>query len=66
MEQNNGCAFGRETRQMTINIKDDIKEIKEAAFDLRNHYSQRLPTWASVAISILLGLLGAVIALKLS
>ncbi len=53
VKKNNGCLYGNVTRQMVKDIKDDVKEIKECVKGLTNHYSRRLPMWASVIISIL-------------
>jgi len=49
----NGCAFGRETRQMVKDIKESINEIKGAINNLENHYSKRLPLWVTTLITIL-------------
>ena len=61
-----GCSFGRESRQMIVDIKDDVKEIKEGISNLSNHYSSRLPTWTSVVFGLLLTLLGLLAGIKLS
>jgi hypothetical protein len=53
---NNGSAYGRENRQLILAIKEDIAEIKKGIEDLRNHYSHRLPLWASTLITILTSL----------
>lgn len=61
----NKCAYGQVTRQMVIDIKKDISEIKKSMNQLSNHYSKRLPTWATYLFmaltAILGGLLGKVI-----
>ena len=45
--KNNGCAFGKVTREKTKNMEIGILEIKGSIGELGNHYSQRLPAWAS-------------------
>ena len=49
----NGTAYERVTRQMVIDIKEDITEIKVSMTNLSNHYSKRLPYWATVIIALL-------------
>ncbi|MFW6172487.1 MAG: hypothetical protein ACOC5T_01965 [Elusimicrobiota bacterium] len=46
------CSYGKENREM-------IKEVNKAVIDLRTHYSNRLPAWGSVVISILTALAAA-------
>lgn len=48
------CTYGEETRKM-------VEDIGETLQDLRNHYSQRLPPWGSVLISVLTALLAAAV-----
>ncbi len=45
--------LARENRVMINNIKKDVGEIKTCIQKLVNHYSKRLPVWASVIITIL-------------
>ena len=45
--------LARENRIMIKGIKDDIKEVKEGIINLSNHYSKRLPVWATAMITIL-------------
>lgn len=40
------CEYGEANREM-------IKEVQKAVIDLRNHYSNRLPLWATVLITLL-------------
>jgi len=54
----NGCAFGRETRQMVEDMKEDIRDIKKTLEELRNHYSKRIPPIIALIISLLTGALG--------
>ena len=53
MVKNNGCGFGRETRQMVKGIKEDVNEIKIDIKLLANHYSKRIPLWTTLFITIL-------------
>ena len=53
MKKNEGCSYGKVTRQMVIDIKEDIKEIKENVDKMINHYSKRLPLWATIIITLL-------------
>ncbi len=57
----NGNAYSRENRQMIIAIKEDVGEIKDSVTYLTNHYSRKIPAWATILISVLTGLLGAAI-----
>ena len=63
MVEINGAAFARETRQMVIDMKDDIREIKASLLDLSNHYSKRIPPILAIIISGLVGLLGVSVTL---
>ena len=53
MTKINGTAYERVTRQMVINIKEDVNEIKSDVKKLTNHYSKRLPYWATILITLL-------------
>jgi len=57
--------LARENRVMINSIKTDIREIKDRVEKAFNHMSSRLPTWATILITILgasvTGLLVAVI-----
>jgi len=46
-------TLAKENRIMIKGIKDDIKEVKEGIINLSNHYSKRLPVWATAMITIL-------------
>jgi len=63
MKNNNkdGCEFGRNNRIFIDEIKEDIASIKQNT----NHFSKRLPQWATLLISILTATIGFIIALKL-
>jgi len=63
MPKNNGCAYGQVTREMVTDIRDDLKGVKESIekldvklTDLYNHQSNRLPLWATILMSLLVGL----------
>lgn len=45
--------LAKENRIMINEIKGDIKEIKNSIYKLTNHYSKRLPIWASILFTIL-------------
>lgn len=45
--------LARENRVMINDIKKDIKEIKESILKMTNHYSKRLPGWATILFTIL-------------
>ena len=45
--------LARENKIMINSIKEDIKEIKEGMEKISNHYSKRLPGWATATITIL-------------
>ena len=63
---NNGCSFGKVTRQMVEDIRCDIKEAKLKLDDISNHYSQRLPTWASIFFAFAGIIIGALLGIILS
>ena len=46
---------------MINEIKEDIKSIKLDLAKLTNHYSKRLPTWASILFMILTAMIGGLI-----
>jgi hypothetical protein len=48
------CEYGKENREM-------IKELQKAVLDITNHYSQRLPAWATIMIAVLTAICGALI-----
>lgn len=50
---NNGCSYGKVSRQMVMDIKESVDEIKLAIINLSNHYSKRLPLWATIIITFL-------------
>lgn len=52
-KENNGVILARENRIMINEIKEDIKSIKLDLAKLTNHYSKRLPAWATILITIL-------------
>ena len=54
-------VLGRENRVMINAIKEDISAIKVGMTNLSNHYSKRIPMWASVLFMILTAVIGAVI-----
>ena len=51
----------RENRIMINAIKSDIKEIKESLKNISNHYSKRLPTWATYLFMILTAIMGGLL-----
>jgi tetrahydromethanopterin S-methyltransferase subunit G len=61
-----GCSFGKVTREKVNNVEECVKEIKVSVENVANHYSQRLPAWATVTISVLTALLGIAVGLILS
>ena len=63
MTKNDGCAFGRESRQMVTDIKEDVKDIKTGMGELSkqmtelfNHQSSKLPPWIVYFIGIMMAL----------
>ena len=56
MARTNGCGFGRETRQMVKDIKECVRDIKDDIKNMSNHYSKRLPHWATITITLLASL----------
>jgi len=62
MARNNILA--RENRIMINEMKSDISCIRKDLRNLTNHYSKRLPVWATIIMSILTALVtGFVVAL---
>jgi len=49
----NALILAKENRIMIDEVKTDIKEIKTSILKLTNHYSKRLPVWASILFTIL-------------
>ena len=45
--------LARENRIMIKDIQKDICEIKDGVQKLTNHYSKRLPIWATILFTIL-------------
>ena len=45
--------LARENRVMINDIKKDIGEIKVSTLKMTNHYSKRLPIWATILFTIL-------------
>ena len=58
MGKMSNSAYERVTRQMVTDIKEDIKSLKEDMSKLSNHYSQRLPAWATMTIGVLMAVVG--------
>lgn len=61
MAKKEGCEFGRTNRIFIEEIQSDMKTI----INNTNHFSRRLPEWATLLIAVLMGLLGLVIGLKI-
>ena len=59
---NEPSAYSRVTRQMVIDIKEDIRELKDEVKVAFNHMSTRLPWWATAMITGLASLASALIA----
>jgi len=59
-------AYSKVTRQMVLDVKEDIKEIKENIGKLSNHYSKRLPLGATIAITFLTAVCSVLIGISLS
>lgn len=53
MVNEKGCTYGKITREKVHNHEEIIKEIKESVLNMSNHYSKRLPAWATITITIL-------------
>lgn len=45
--------LAKENRVMIDGIKKDVSEIKDCIKKLTNHYSKRLPIWATILFTIL-------------
>ncbi len=45
--------LAKENRIMINEIKTNIKDIKTCVLKLTNHYSNRLPVWATILFTIL-------------
>ena len=53
--------MARENRVMINSIKEDISEIKESVLKISNHYSRRLPIWATILLTLLASLVTGLI-----
>ncbi len=56
-----GCSYGIVTREKILNLERAVLSIENSLLNVSNHYSQRLPTWASVVMTILGIMVGALI-----
>ena len=56
-----GCAYGEVTRQIVMDIRKDIQVMREEIRSVANHYHNRLPTWASVLITLMGIIIGALL-----
>ena len=54
-------SYSQVTRQMVLDIKSDIKDIKKGMDYLSNHYSKRLPAWASILFMVLTAIIGGLL-----
>ncbi len=45
--------LAKENRIMINGMKTDVTDIKKSIQKLTNHYSKRLPAWATVTITLL-------------
>jgi hypothetical protein len=50
---NKGCTYGVVTREKVNNHEKIIEEIKDSVVNLSNHYSKRLPAWATLTLTLL-------------
>ena len=73
MKNNGACAYGKVTRQIVEDIKDNIEEMKSDIKDTRmeskemfNHLSNRLPMWAVVMGWLLFAICGGLISIILN
>jgi len=72
MANNKGCAYGRVTRQMLVDLKEDIGDLKSQfkEFDKKtdrmfNHLSRRIHPYIVMLITVLcaaIGVLGTIVA----
>ncbi len=53
--------MARENRVMINSMKEDINEIKESIGKIANHYSRRLPIWATILLTLLASLVTGLI-----
>ena len=53
MAPKNNIVLARENRIMINEMKEDIRCIRDDVKKLTNHYSRRLPVWATILITIL-------------
>ena len=47
------CVLGMENKTRINGMEKAVEKIEKCVIDLTNHYSKRLPTWATVMITIL-------------
>ena len=62
---NKGCSYGVVTREKVLNLEKAVANIDTSVSNITNHYSQRLPVWASVLLTILGIMVGALIGVAL-
>jgi len=58
MVKANGSTYSKVTRQMVMDMKDDISTLKKDVKNLSENLSKRLPQWATLFIGVLMGLVG--------
>lgn len=70
------CAYGSATRQMVLDIRTDIKDLKGRLntfenkidgrlTDLFNHQSTRVPQWIVISLTLLCSLVTALVTILL-
>ena len=61
-----GCGYGHVSRSMIENNRIILNEIKTAVNEINNHYSQRLPPWASWVMTFAGIIIGALLGVVFS
>ena len=66
VETGEGCTLGVQNKTRIDNMEKCVEKIGGWVEDLRNHYSNRLPTYATVLISVLTAAIGVLVGLLLA
>ena len=68
MSDDNGCGFGKVTREMIASLKDSMARteisVKEVQRVVTNELAHRLPPWATMVITLMALVIGYLVRAK--
>ena len=65
MPETEQCILGVENKTRIDNLEKIMQEMKDCVKELTNHYSRRLPGWATLLITLLSSLVTALLVLAI-